>query len=476
MSDYEAVIGLEVHAQLNTESKIFCSDPTTFGKKANTQVSPVSLGLPGTLPVLNREALYSIIKAGLTFGCKIAQRSKFDRKNYFYPDLPKAYQISQYDMPICQGGFVQIDMDGNEKSVQLNRIHLEEDAGKLMHSDYDGHGSAVDYNRAGIPLVEIVSEPDMHSADEAYEYLVSLKRSLKYLNISDCNMEEGSLRCDANVSIRPCGSKELGTKSEVKNLNSFHGVKKAIQYEIQRQTRCVEKGERVVQETRLWDTSQLVTRSMRSKEEAHDYRYFPDPDLPPLHIDESLVDQLRKQLPEAPLTRKKRFKKDYQLNDYDAGVLIGEKELADYFEEACQIGGSPKNICNWITSELLAALKEAKIDLGKYIIRPCHISQLVQLIESGKITGKIGKIVFLEMTASGQNPETIVKEKSLVQIQDQNEIEKIIDQVIEQNPKPVDDVKSGKKNALGFLVGQVMKLSKGKANPQIVNDLLNKKL
>ena len=476
MTEYESVIGLEVHAQLNTKTKIFCSCPNSFGAVANSQVCPVCLGLPGTLPVLNKEALISIIKAGMMFDSEIASFSKFDRKNYFYPDLPKAYQISQYDLPVCKGGVVVIEMDGDIKEIRLNRIHLEEDAGKLLHEDYEGEGSAVDYNRTGTPLIEIVSEPDIRSPKEAFEYLTSLKRSVKYLGVSDCNMEEGSLRCDANVSIRPKGDEKLGTKTEIKNMNSFHGVEKAIQYEIDRQMRCVADGKTIVQETRLWDGVNLKTKSMRSKEEAHDYRYFPEPDLTPIKIDEDFLQNIAKDIPEAPFKRKERFKSQYSLNDFDAGVLISDMELANFYEQACEHGGSPKNICNWISTELLRAIKESAKPLKDYHIKPEHISKLVCLIEKGKITGKIGKTVFQEMSKYGDDPEKIVAEKGLIQIQDTAEIEKIVDDVINNNPQPVEDFKQGKKNAMGYLVGQVMKFSKGKANPQVVNEILKKKL
>ncbi len=476
MTEYEPVIGLEVHCQLNTKTKIFCSCPTAFGAQPNTQVCPICLGLPGVLPVLNQEALKSIIKAGLIFGSQIASYSKFDRKNYFYPDLPKAYQISQYDLPICLGGTVSIEMDGQARSIRLHRIHLEEDAGKLLHQDYSGHGSAVDYNRTGTPLIEIVSEPDLRSPKEAFEYLTSLKRNLKYLNISDCNMEEGSLRCDANVSVRPKGREKFGTRAEVKNMNSFHNVEKAIQFEIERQIESLERGERVVQETRLWDPVKMETRTMRSKEEAHDYRYFPDPDLTPLKISKDFIEELKKELPEAPHLRKDRFKVQYSINDYDAGVLTSEKDIADFYEKACKGGGNAKSICNWISTELLGSLKDSKTSIYSTKVKPLHISQLVQLIEQGKITGKTGKSIFQEMLSTGNDPEKIVESQGLTQIQDTSEIEKIIEQVIQANPKPVEDFKAGKKNAVGFLVGQAMRLSKGKANPEIVQSILVKKL
>ncbi len=470
---YEPVIGLEVHTQLKTVSKLFCGCSTKFGALPNTQVCPVCLGFPGTLPVLNEKALHYALMTGLMVGSEISMFSKFDRKNYFYPDLAKAYQISQYDKPICQGGVIPISLDGTHKKIGLTRIHLEEDAGKLNHFTKD---SGVDYNRGGIPLIEIVSEPDIRSAKEAYEYLKALKTILEYLDVSDCNMEEGSLRCDANVSLRLIGTEKFGTKAEIKNLNSFHNVEKAINYEIKRQEELLNSGGRVVQETRLWDKDKEVTRSMRSKEQAHDYRYFPEPDLVPIIVSSEMLQKIKSELPELPQARLNRFVKDYGLSEYDAGVLTAQKDLADFFEEGAKVSKNVKAVVNWIMGDLLRDLNEKGLSIQQSVVKPEDISSLVELIDSGTISGKIAKDVFVEMFKTGASPKEIVKAKGLTQVSDQGQIEAAVQKAIQDNPKSLQDYQSGKKNALTYLVGQVMKLTQGRANPKMVNELLQQEL
>ncbi len=471
--EYEAVIGLEVHIQLLTKTKIFCSCSTDFGAPPNTHVCPVCLGMPGVLPVLNKQVVEFAIKLGLALNCNINRFSRFARKNYFYPDLPKGYQISQYELPILKGGFVEIMTDEGLKRVGLERIHMEEDAGKTIHKP---DGSYVDYNRAGVPLLEIVSLPVMHTPEEAGEYLRSLRRIVRYLGICDGNMEEGSLRCDANVSVRKKGETKLGTKTELKNMNSFKHVEKALEYEIQRQIEVIEDGGKVIQQTRLWDEKEGITKPMRSKEEAFEYRYFPDPDLVPILIDDSWIDAVKKEMPELPFEKLERFVRDYGIKREDARLLIEEKQLADYFEAAALNSKNPQAIANWILSELLGYLNKENKDIEDTLIKPEHIRELVELIDKGTISGKIGKQVFAEMYKTGKQPEVIIKEKGLVQITDPSQIEPIIDEIIKNNPKAVDQYKSGKKNTLGFFVGQVMKATKGKANPQLVNEILRKKL
>ncbi len=474
--EFDAVIGLEVHVQLNTQSKIFCSCSTQFGSQANTQVCPVCLGLPGVLPVLNKEVLKKAIQAGLALNCKIASYSKFDRKNYFYPDLPKAYQISQYDKPICSDGYIEIATKEGIKKIGITRLHMEEDAGKNIHSeDSDNKVSYVDFNRTGVPLVEIVSEPDINTPDEAYQYLQNLRSILKYIEVSDCNMEEGSLRCDVNVSLKPKGSKQFGQKVEIKNLNSFKSVKLALEYEIERQKKMLSQDERIVQETRLWDADRNITFSMRSKEEAHDYRYFPEPDLPPIEISGEFIEQLKKELPELPHEKRVRFMQQYGLPEYDAQVLTATRQLAAYYEAVVADGAHPKKASNWIMSEVLAKIDDPET-IDSFIVRPHQLAELLKRIDDTTISGKIAKTVFEEMLETGKNPDTIINEKGLRQVTDTGAIESIIDQVIKSNPKSVEDYKNGKDKALKFLIGQVMKESKGKANPQMVNDILIKKL
>lgn len=474
--EFEPVIGLEVHVQLNTRSKIFCGCSTAFKAEANTQTCPVCLGLPGVLPVLNEEALRKAIMAGLALNATVAEYSKFDRKNYFYPDLPKAYQISQYDKPICSGGHIEVTTPAGTKKIGITRLHLEEDAGKSIHSD--AHGSRVSYlnfNRTGVPLAEIVSEPDIRSAEEAYEYLQNLKTIMKYLDVSDCNMEEGSLRCDVNISLRKKGTEKFGEKVEVKNLNSFKAVKTSIEFEIRRQADILEDGGKIVQETRLWDADRGLSFSMRSKEEAHDYRYFPDPDLPPVKPGADYIARIRESIPELPAPRRERFVREYGLSPYDAGVLTSARPLAEYFESTVKHGAIAKKASNWIQSELLAKIDNPD-NIGSFVVTPPMLAKLLELIENNTISGKIAKSVFEEMIASGADPESIVSAKGLTQVTDTAAIESIIDRVISDNPESVADFKSGKERALKFLMGQAMKESKGKANPQIVNDLLLKKL
>jgi aspartyl-tRNA(Asn)/glutamyl-tRNA(Gln) amidotransferase subunit B len=480
---YELVIGLEVHAELNTKSKAFCGCPTKFGAEANTHICPVCLGLPGSLPVINRGMVERAVKAGLALNCSIAERTKFDRKNYYYPDLPKAYQISQFDMPIAVNGHLEIVFkDGTRKRIGITRLHMEEDAGKLVHLTKSGQigdaeNSLVDYNRGGMPLNEIVSEPDMRTPEEAYLYLTALKSILKYIDVSDCNMEEGSLRCDANCSVRLRGEEKLGVKVEVKNMNSFKNVQKALEYEYERQMKMMENSEEIIQETRLWDVNKGKTFSMRSKEGSHDYRYFPEPDLPPLEISKTFIEDTRKQLPELPLPKLERFVKEYGLTEYDAQALTADMAVSIFFEKTAKISGEPKQAANWIMTELMGRMNEAGAEnINSTKITPEGIAELIALIKKGTISGKIAKTVFDEMFKAGGRPEKIVADKGLVQITDTKEIETVIDKVIAANPKIVAEIKGGKEAAMGFLTGQVMKESRGKANPQMVNEMLKKKI
>ncbi|WP_227764864.1 Asp-tRNA(Asn)/Glu-tRNA(Gln) amidotransferase subunit GatB [Zhaonella formicivorans] len=477
--EYEAVIGLEVHAELKTNSKIFCSCTTEFGGEPNTHVCPVCLGLPGVLPVLNKKVVEYAMKAGLALNCKIASFSKFDRKNYYYPDLPKNFQTSQYDLPIAQNGYLDIEVDGQVKRIGITRVHMEEDAGKLVHSGETittSSGSLVDYNRAGVPLIEIVSEPDLRSPQEARAYMELLKSILEYTEVSDCKMEEGSLRCDANVSVRPKGTSEFGTKTEIKNMNSFKALQRALEYEIERQIQVLEEGGKVIQETRSWDEAKGVTVSMRSKEEAHDYRYFPEPDLVPIVIDEEWVESIRKSLPELPQARKKRLMEDFGLPAYDAEVLTGSKALAEFFDAVMQHYKDPKVVSNWLMGELLRLLNASNKSIAESPIKPQGLAELLNLLDKGTISGKIAKQVFEEMFNSGESAEAIVKAKGLVQISDEGAIAAVVEQVIANNPKSVEDFKNGKEQAIGYLVGQVMKETKGKANPALVNKLLREQL
>ena len=475
---YEAVIGLEVHAQLKTKSKIFCFCSTQFGSKPNQNTCPICLGMPGVLPVLNREVVAYTIKMGLSADCSIVSFCRFARKNYFYPDLPKGYQISQYELPLCQNGNVTINLNGNTKKIGITRIHMEEDAGKLIHGENLGQpdSSYVDFNRTGVPLMEIVSEPDIRSSEEAREYLLKLKAILEYLDICDCNMEEGSLRCDANISLRSKGEKKLGTKTELKNMNSFRNVQKAIEYEIKRQTHILDNDEKVIQQTRLWDTSNNETIPMRTKEEAHDYRYFPDPDLVPIVVNDKWIEKIRKDLPELPDEKRKRFVKQYKIPEYDAGVLTSSRPLADYYEQCLEMFPHPKSTSNWIMSDILRVLKRDDKEIMDCPVTPKHLTDMLKMIENRTISSKIAKTVFEEMYSSGIPPVEIVKKKGLVQISDEDSILKIIQDVLNKNQVEVEAYRNGKTKLLGFFVGQVMKETQGKANPALVNKLLKENL
>lgn len=476
---YEAVIGLEVHTELQTKTKIFCSCRTSFGADPNTNVCPVCLGLPGVLPVLNKKVLEYAVRAGLALNCEISRFSKFDRKNYYYPDLPKNFQTSQFDLPICEHGYLDVEVEGEKRRIRITRAHMEEDAGKLVHhgtSITDSDYSLVDYNRTGTPLLEIVSEPDMRSAKEAVAYMEKMRAILQYVGISDCRMEEGSLRCDANVSVRPVGQKELGTKTEIKNINSFKGVERAIEYEAMRQAELLEDGGKVVQETRTWDEKEGVTKSMRTKEEANDYRYFPEPDLVPFTVSDEYIENIRKSLPELPDARKERYMKEFGLSSEDAVFMTNDKTTADYFEAAVDAGADPKACVNWLMGEFASQLSTDGIEIAKAPVSAENLAALLKLISKGTISGKIAKKVFATMWKEGGNPEEIVKAQGLVQISDTAELSKLVDEVVGKNPKAVEDFKAGKKKAVGALVGQIMKATKGKANPRVINELLNKKL
>jgi len=478
VNEYEAVIGLEVHAQLRTRTKIFCGCSTAFGAPPNSQVCPVCLGLPGALPVLNRQAVDYAIKAAMACGCRVEPTSIFARKNYFYPDLPKGYQISQYEQPLALGGGLDITTGGVTKRVGLTRIHMEEDAGKSLHEGFadSDRRTYVDYNRSGVPLIEIVSEPDMRSAAEAAEFFSRLRNILVWLGVSDGNMEEGSLRCDANVSVRPMGQITLGTKAEVKNVNSFRYLEKALEYEMVRQIDLLESGGRVVQETRLWDTSTGRTHSMRSKEEAHDYRYFPEPDLPPLVIDEARLARVRATMPELPEARSRRFSAEYGIPAYDAGVLTQSAALADYFEAAAKAAGNPKAASNWIMGELLRTINERGQRIEDVPVSPSALAGLIVLIDKGTISSSMGKGVFATMYDSGRSADSIVQEEGLAQIGDEGALQAIVADVIKGHADAVAQYRAGKRQTFGFLVGQVMKGSGGKANPKMASDLLKRVL
>jgi aspartyl-tRNA(Asn)/glutamyl-tRNA(Gln) amidotransferase subunit B len=472
---YEVVVGVEVHAQLRTKSKMFCGCSTSFGAPPNSQTCPVCLGLPGSLPVINRAAVEMAVRAGLALNCRINVPNRFARKNYFYPDLPKGYQISQYESPICEQGTVEIAVGGAKKSIRIRRAHLEEDAGKNIH-ETGSSGSAVDFNRAGTPLLEIVTEPDMRSADEVVAYLKNLRDILMYLDVCDGNMEQGSFRCEPNLSLRPMGREEFGTKVELKNINSFKYVKDAIEYEIKRQTKVLNEGGRVRQETRLWNIDRCETAVMRSKEEAHDYRYFPDPDLVPLQLEKNWIEALRATLPELPMTRAARFVSDYGLPEYDAGVLTASKGLADYFERCVRVFDQPKTVSNWVMGELSRELNLSGIDAAESPVPPERLAELLRLVEKGTISLKAARELFPDLYKSGKTAEQLVQEKGLIQVSDEGTIEKLIDEVLADSPAQVAQFKGGKQQVLGFLVGRVMKASGGKANPGKVNELLRKKL
>ena len=476
---YEAVIGLEIHSELKTATKIFCGCATTFGAEQNTHTCPVCLGLPGVLPTINRRVVEFAIKAGLATNCKINKYSKFDRKNYYYPDLPKNWQTSQYDLPIAYEGHVEIEVEGERKIVRLTRIHMEEDAGKLVHSGTtikDSATSNVDYNRTGVPLIEIVSEPDMHSAEEARAYMEKIKSILEYIDVSNCRMEEGNLRADINVSLRPVGSTKLGTRTEMKNINSFKALEEAINYEIERQAEVLDDGGVIIQETRTWNPEKGITQSMRSKENANDYRYMPEPDLPPIITSDEEIDAFRKSLPELPDARRERLIKSFGLSEYDAGIITSSRAMAEYFDAVVDNGADAKLAANWIMGDLAKNLNADNLTIEKSPVDAKRLAEMILLIQKGTISGKIAKTVFVEMWKSADSPEKIVKDKGLIQITDTGEIEKIVDDVIAKNPKAVEEYRAGKKKAIGALVGQIMKATKGKANPQMVNELLAKKL
>lgn len=470
-TSYETVIGLEVHVELHTASKIFCSCATSFGAPPNTNTCPVCLGHPGVLPVLNRQAVEYAMKAAMALNCQIATHSKFDRKNYFYPDSPKAYQISQYDQPVGEHGWIDIEVGGQTKRIGITRVHLEEDAGKLTHVD-GGYASLVDFNRVGTPLIEIVSEPDLRSPEEARAYLEKMKAIMLYCDVSDVKMEEGSLRCDANISLRPVGQAEFGTKAELKNMNTFRGVQKGLEYEEFRQADVLNSGGKVVQETRRWDEAQGKTLTMRSKEQAHDYRYFPDPDLVSLYIDDAWKARVQATIPELPDARKARYTAEYGLPGYDAEVITASKQLADFFEESLRFTQDAKAVANWIMGDLLGYLNANNQELSDVKITGQGLGEMIGLIEKGVISSKIAKTVFKAMIETGKAPQTVVEEQGLVQISDEGAIKQVVEQVVDNNPQSVADYKAGKEKAVGFLVGQVMKETKGKANPGLVNKLI----
>ncbi|MEQ6388145.1 Asp-tRNA(Asn)/Glu-tRNA(Gln) amidotransferase subunit GatB [Bacillaceae bacterium S4-13-58] len=472
--EFETVIGLEVHVELKTNSKIFSASPNSFGAEPNTNISPIELGYPGVLPVLNEQAVNYAMRAAMALNCEVATHTKFDRKNYFYPDNPKAYQISQFDQPIGEHGWIEIEVNGQKKKIGITRLHLEEDAGKLTHSS-DGY-SLVDLNRQGTPLVEIVSEPDIRTPEEAYAYLEKLKNIIQYTGVSDCKMEEGSLRCDANISIRPVGQKEFGTKTELKNLNSFNFVQKGLEFEEKRQREVVLAGGEIQQETRRYDEATKETILMRVKEGSDDYRYFPEPDLVPLYIDEEWKARERAQIPELPDARKERYINQLGLPSYDAEVLTATKEMSDFFEETISYNADPKQASNWIMGELSGYMNKENKELHDLPITPEGLSKMIGLIEDGTISSKIAKQVFAELVEHGGDPEKIVKEKGLVQISDEGQLREIITGILDKNPQSIADFKDGKKKAVGFLVGQVMKETKGQANPQMVNQLLTSEL
>lgn len=471
MKEYEVVIGLEVHAELSTNTKIYCNCSTAFGADPNTHCCPICTGMPGTLPVLNEKVVEYAVKAGLATNCEISRFSKQDRKNYFYPDLPKAYQVSQYDLPLCIGGHLDINVNGNKKTIGITRIHIEEDAGKLIHDAYTGD-TLVDMNRCAVPLIEIVSEPDIRSADEAVAYMQTLKSILEYLEVCDCKMQEGSLRCDVNLSVRPVGQKEFGTRTETKNLNSFKAIHNSIEFEIQRQIEVLENGGKIYQETRRFDDAKGVGYAMRSKEDAQDYRYFPEPDLAPIVLSEEYINNIKENLPEMPHIKKERYIKEFDLPEYDAEILTSSKKTASFFEKANAICNNPKAVSNWIMGDFARMLNEKEIEIDESKVTEENLASLIMLIDKGTISSKIAKQIFEEMFETGEDAKTIVEKRGLVQISDEGAIKEICQRVVDANPQSIIDYKAGKDRAIGFLVGKIMKETKGKANPQIVNKLL----
>ncbi len=473
--DYEVVIGLEVHAELSTKTKIFCSCPTEFGGEPNTHCCPVCMAMPGALPVLNKKVVEYAIKAGLATNCSITRVSKNDRKNYFYPDLPKSYQISQYDMPLCTKGYVEIKTEDGTKKIGLVRIHIEEDAGKLNHDEF-GRGSLVDLNRSGVPLIEIVSEPDMRSVEEADSYLKKLKSILEYIEVSDCKMQEGSLRADVNVSVRKKGAKELGTRTEMKNMNSFRSITRAIEYEAERQIEVIENGGKIEQETLRWDEVSGKTFSMRDKENAQDYRYFPEPDLAIINISDEMIENIKKTLPEMPESRRERYIKEFKLPEYDSNILTSSKYLSDLFEKATAKCNNPKAVSNWIMTDITRILNEKEQEPNDIPFTAEEFGKLVILIDKGTISSKIAKQVLEELFENPKDPEDIIKEKGWIQISDEGAIKEVVTKILEANPASIADYKAGKDRALGFLVGQAMKETRGKANPQLLNKMFLEEL
>ena len=473
--EYEVIIGLEVHAELSTKTKIYCACTTEFGGAPNTHCCPVCSGMPGALPVLNEKVVEYAVKAGLATGCEITKESKQDRKNYYYPDTPTAYQISQYDLPLCKNGKIEIDVNGNKKDIGVTRIHIENDAGKLVHDSYTG-GTLVDLNRAGVPLIEIVSEPDIRSAEEAVAYVEKLKGILEYIGVSDCKMQEGSLRADVNLSIRPVGTEKFGTRTETKNINSFRAIAKCIEFETERQKSVLESGGTIYQETRRWDDVAGEGYAMRTKEDAQDYRYFPEPDLMPIILTDEYINDIKDNLPELPESRKNRYMSELNLPEYDAGIITSSKALSDFFEIASKECNNPKAVSNWIMTDIIRVAREGDYEYSNMPFTPVQLAQLIKLIDKGTISSAIAKKVFEEMVTTGQNPEKIVEEKGLIQISDEGAIKEVVEKILNANPQSIADYKAGKDRALGFLVGQCMKEMKGKGNPQILNKLILEEL
>lgn len=480
-NEYEPVIGLETHVELYTNTKMFCGCRLSFGEEKNIYTCPVCLGHPGSLPVINKKAIEYAVKIALALNCKIKKYTIFHRKNYFYPDMPKNYQISQYDLPLGVGGYLDVDIGGYIRRVRITRVHMEEDTGKLLHKGTTGRiseseASIVDFNRAGTPLIEIVTEPDIRSPEEAREYMIVLRNLILFLDVSDCSMEEGSLRCDANVSVRKTGEDKIGTKTEIKNLNSFKFLQKGLEYEVKRQIKVLEDGGEVIQQTRHYDSKTGTTKALRFKEEAHDYRYFPEPDLVPIYIEDKMIEDIRKTIPELPSVKAKRFEKQYSLPKYDSSFLANNKGLADYFEQCCRHYNNAKNIANWIMGDFSALLNKEKMTIKDSRVTPENLCKMLEIIDKGKINSKIAKSVFEEMFSTGGNPQKIIEDRGLEQISDEGLLEAIIEEVIKDNPGAVEQFREGKDKAIGFLIGRVMAKTKGKANPGIVNDIITKKL